>query len=210
MVKEDDYLLTNQEILGGLKAALERGQTLKQAMMSFYQSGYKKLEIEDAARAYLYLQRGNSEVEILNKDQETEKKKFEIPSQEINKKGLFQEEEHKQNLPKINVLNQPEKNEGSISKIKQFFGKKDEEKQYSAIRKTVVPTGSRDEIQERKPEKKVYQKISGYDGKKDFTNFKSKTITGILVISLIVLVGILGLVILFKDELVNFINGLFG
>jgi len=42
MVKEDEYLLTNQEILGGLRTALERGQTLKQAMMSFYQAGYKK------------------------------------------------------------------------------------------------------------------------------------------------------------------------
>ena len=38
-------------ILGGLKGALARGESLRQAMMSFYNAGYKKEEIEEAARA---------------------------------------------------------------------------------------------------------------------------------------------------------------
>ena len=41
----------NEEILGGLKAALARGESLKKAMMSFYSAGYKKEDIEAAARA---------------------------------------------------------------------------------------------------------------------------------------------------------------
>lgn len=41
----------NEEIFSGLKAALERGQSLKNAMMSFYNAGYDKTEIEEAARA---------------------------------------------------------------------------------------------------------------------------------------------------------------
>lgn len=53
MTKEDDYLLTNQEILGGIKSAIARGENLKDAMMTFYQAGYDKEEIEEAARAYL-------------------------------------------------------------------------------------------------------------------------------------------------------------
>lgn len=43
--------MVNNEILGGLKSALERGQSLKLAMMSFYNAGYDKKEIEEAARA---------------------------------------------------------------------------------------------------------------------------------------------------------------
>jgi hypothetical protein len=41
----------NEEILGGLKSALERGESMKKAMMTFFNSGYKKEEIEEAARA---------------------------------------------------------------------------------------------------------------------------------------------------------------
>lgn len=43
--------MVNEEILGGLKLALSKGESLKQAMMSFYNSGYIKEEIESAARA---------------------------------------------------------------------------------------------------------------------------------------------------------------
>jgi len=42
--------MTNQEILGGLKLAMSKGISLKDAMMSFYNSGYEKQEIEQAAR----------------------------------------------------------------------------------------------------------------------------------------------------------------
>jgi len=41
----------NEEILGGLKNALERGESLQKAMMTFFNAGYKKEEIEEAARA---------------------------------------------------------------------------------------------------------------------------------------------------------------
>jgi putative cell wall-binding protein len=53
MTKESDYLLTNQEILGGIQAAVAKGESLKDAMMTFYQAGYEKEEIEDAARSYM-------------------------------------------------------------------------------------------------------------------------------------------------------------
>ena len=43
--------MIRQDILGGLKLAMSKGESLKQAMMSFYNAGYKKNEIEDAARA---------------------------------------------------------------------------------------------------------------------------------------------------------------
>jgi hypothetical protein len=41
--------MVNDEILGGLKSALERGESLKRAMMTFFNAGYKREEIEEAA-----------------------------------------------------------------------------------------------------------------------------------------------------------------
>ncbi len=41
--------MVNQEILEGLRNALARGYSLESAMMSFFNAGYKKEEIEEAA-----------------------------------------------------------------------------------------------------------------------------------------------------------------
>ena len=43
--------MVNRDIVEGLRNALSRGHTLEQAMMSFYNAGYEKQEIEEAARA---------------------------------------------------------------------------------------------------------------------------------------------------------------
>ena len=43
--------MVRDDIFGGLKSALARGQSLKQAMMSFYNSGYPKAEVDEAANA---------------------------------------------------------------------------------------------------------------------------------------------------------------
>jgi len=42
--------MVNQEILGGLRLVLNRGESLEKAMLSFYNAGYKKEEIEEAAK----------------------------------------------------------------------------------------------------------------------------------------------------------------
>ncbi len=42
--------MVNQEILGGLKHALNRGESLEKAMLSFYNAGYRKEEIEETAK----------------------------------------------------------------------------------------------------------------------------------------------------------------
>lgn len=43
--------MVREDILEGLRVALHRGESLKQAMMTFYNSGYNNQEIEEAARA---------------------------------------------------------------------------------------------------------------------------------------------------------------
>jgi len=42
--------MANSELVEGLRSALSRGNTLKQAMASFHNAGYKREEIEEAAR----------------------------------------------------------------------------------------------------------------------------------------------------------------
>ncbi len=40
----------NEEIIGGIVSALSRGESLEKAMMTFYNAGYEKEEIEDSAK----------------------------------------------------------------------------------------------------------------------------------------------------------------
>ena len=42
--------MTNEDIIGGLRNAIVRGQTLQQAMQSFINAGYAKEDVEEAAR----------------------------------------------------------------------------------------------------------------------------------------------------------------
>lgn len=47
-----------EDILEGLKLAMSKGESLQNAMLSFYNSGYQKEEIEEAARALQMQQLG--------------------------------------------------------------------------------------------------------------------------------------------------------
>lgn len=39
----------NKELLGGLRSAVKKGESLQKAMMTFYNAGYRKEEVESAA-----------------------------------------------------------------------------------------------------------------------------------------------------------------
>lgn len=41
--------MVNEDLVGGIEVALSKGKNLKDIMMSYYNSGYKKQEIEEAA-----------------------------------------------------------------------------------------------------------------------------------------------------------------
>lgn len=43
--------MAKEEIVEGLRLAVSKGESLRSAMMSFYNAGYSKQDIEDAARA---------------------------------------------------------------------------------------------------------------------------------------------------------------
>ena len=43
--------MVREDIFAGLKSAVERGESLKQAMISFFNAGYSRGEIQEAAKA---------------------------------------------------------------------------------------------------------------------------------------------------------------
>ena len=49
-------MVVKEEIVEGLRAALARGQSLTKAMMSFYNAGYSKQDVEEASQALQYPQ----------------------------------------------------------------------------------------------------------------------------------------------------------
>ena len=124
----------NEGILGGLKLALSKGESLKQAMISFYNAGYKREEIEEAARE---LQKGSIEQkEIPKKTKEPLKQK---PIQKFSKP--------KKPIQKISAYGMPTqiKNDSSTNQEKIPAVKQKKEK--------IV----------KEPQKIIPQKISNYE-----------------------------------------------
>ena len=142
-----------EDILGGLKLALIRGETLKKAMMTFYNAGYKKNDIEEAARE---LQQMTSQNVIVQKQTTIEK-----PVEKVVQKKIQQP-----------ISSQEVSNYGTTKKIQQ-------------------PISS--------------QEVSDYGAPKKF----NKTIVILLISLLILLLGILASIFLFKEELIVFFNNLF-
>ena len=137
------FIMVKEEIVEGLRGAVSKGESLEKAMTSFYNAGYKKEEIEQAAAAMV------------------------------------------QNQSSVQTMPQPQ----------QFQ------------QKNIMPQATN--IQQRplvQPPKVPVQGVSDY-GKKP--GGKGAIITIILFIMLLLLLGILAGVILFKEELSNFFNSLF-
>lgn len=124
--------MVKEEIFEGLKVALSKGEPLQRAMMSFFNAGYSKEEIEEAAR---YLQISQAPVQ-----------------------------------PQYQQQAQP---------------------------RTAQPS--------QKPFKQPVQKVSAYEEKPRSTGV---VITGILIFLLILLLGVLVAVFLFKDELAAFFGNI--
>jgi hypothetical protein len=178
MVKEEEILVGNEEILGGLKAATSRGETLKEAMMTFYQAGYDKAEIEEAARAYLSQTQGQSNVNPAQRIQTPSSNTKPVEKKKEEKKGLFKKK--KPLLPaKMNPTPSKPQAKAAFSPPK---------------------------VQE----KKSMQRVSNYEPPKKKVKSAGKGLTILLGIILFLLLGALAAVILFKAELVNFFNSLFG
>lgn len=186
--------MVNEEIFGGLASALYRGESLQRAMMTFYNAGYKKEEIEEAARA-LHSQRAG---------QPTTQQTTPIqpipgtiaPSQKpIEKKTIKTQPQPRQKVsgygPSLSQDTEELKKEigTAIHHLKQI-------KIPSRIKIIEGREGPKPPV--------IIQKISDYAGAppKPIT----KAVTLILVVLLILLLGALVAVFFFKEELIEIFN----
>jgi hypothetical protein len=210
-------------LLGGLESALARGQPLKQAMISFYNAGYKKEDIENAARKFQEIhQRRFAELGV---DIEPKKKVISTPVSEYSSKKsqesqkplepktkvfkseiLYQDQE-KQKSDKSNK-NKPEKREQVVSKYGDDSLRQAEDLKeaiiaaISSIKKVPVYVNSPDK---NKPVV-IQQRVSEYESEPPTP--LSKAITFLLIFLLLLLLGLLAAVFFFKDQLIELFNNL--
>ena len=180
MIKEEDYSIFNKEILGGIKEAVERGESLKDVMMTFYQAGYDKGEIENAAREFL--------------NEQNQRLQINMPSSNSTS-------------PVVQSQKKQEQKKNTNKKVKfNYFSTQD--KPLEASKPTKSPIKKLPFIGKISSQPK--QKVSAYGTVKKPKIPKSNALTITLAIILFLLLGVLLVVFVYKGAFVNFINGLFG
>ncbi len=170
--------MVNKEILVGLRAALSKGETLKDAMMSFYNAGYVKEEIEASA---LELYQGDFNGEKINFSED--------------KQGQLQ----KPTIPKIDQIQK----KNQLPVIQKIEKKKVEEK---FLEDSKTEKKQEFEEQPQKIEKRPVNntpKVSDYSEKP----VKCKNgLLMILLYVVIFLLGVSIVVCFFKDKIIDFIS----
>lgn len=171
--------MVREDILGGLKSALLRGYTLKDAMISFYNAGYTKEDIEDAARKLQYQLVENKELrEMVN------------PSAQ-------EAAPNTPNLPKPPQANKLQYGHANTRTMEPLSGKAPS----AGNKKEKSFTIELNHNKEKSHGKKSKKQISNYG-----QNLGVRVATITLVVVLLVLVGALIGIILFKDPIVQFFN----
>lgn len=179
--------MVNDELLEGLKSALERGQSLQMAMMTFFNSGYKKEEIEEAAR---FLVGGNEETSIESlvptytppAVKPTSISPSLSPASSISSKS-----------PQIFIpVTLPLSKQAQMQQMQKPSVQAQQHLQQS--------------IQLTKP----VQKISSYESTKQKEYLRDRPVIFVLVLLLIFLFGALAFTLLFKQQIIDFISSFFG
>jgi hypothetical protein len=185
--------MTNEEIVGGIRIALERGESLKRAMMTFFNAGYKKEEIEEAAR-------------FVNENPTEYPKTSSVV--QVQKKGLFGQT-IKEKIPEKKIISsQPivvpqAPIQSSSQPAQQIVSNYGEQLSIPAnnnpqVKQIISNYGEKQNLSQ------PVQKVSNYiDGKS-----KDKIIVIILIALLIFLLGLLASIFLFKTEIINFFSNL--
>jgi hypothetical protein len=218
--------MLNEEIIGGLVSALSRGQSLESAMMTFYNAGYNKEEIEDSAKE-VYNQVGPQMMGVKGSLQET-LNEIAIKAGVAPTTPAAPAQPQQANTPEKIVLQTPgEKKPGEVVNAKEenkttqgmsnYTGPQSGNYQNSAqiadqiqeaikgLRPVNIPSKIEiinKNIDETKPQ--VIQHVSDYSSQKSV----NKAVTYILIAILLLLLIALGAVFLFKDDLIKLFNNL--
>lgn len=224
--------MINEEIIGGLVSALSRGEPLEKAMMTFFNAGYGKGEIEESAQE-VYKQLGPQAMGIKGSLQDTINEialqtgvKDDKPSKTPNVNSNLNAPKDQIQLQnasdkKASEINNFNKDKNKVPQNVSQYGKNNfNNNQYQNVdditNKIVdaikgikgVSIPSRIEIVQRnidsKPSPAVVQKVSDYSGAPQKT--VGKAATYILIVVLILLLGALAAVFFFKADLIKFFN----
>jgi len=181
--------MVREDILGGLKSALLRGYTLKDAMISFYNAGYVKEDIEEAARKLQYQLIENKELRDLANSSAHGMSPNAPPSP-----GSPGAKATLHSIKKVEKSGKPIP--GSMAPIvggAPPMEKKNKSKSFSIEFK---------HKHKEKPQKKNQKKpVSNYG-----QNIGVRVATITLVVVLLVLVGALIGIVLFKEPIIQFFN----
>jgi hypothetical protein len=225
--------MVSEEIIGGLISALSRGEPLQQAMMTFYNAGYGKDEIEEAAKIVYtqvgaqtaktgYLQEAvktiASKVGLVKKSPKNPSppstivpiqnaKPAEViqkPTQEKKPNEKEDIEKPKDNFSQGHTNYEQNKYNATYQNAEQITSKI--EKAIKELKNINLP--SKIEVINRNVDSKspvVVQRVSHYGGPPKPV---SKVVTYVLVFILILLLGVLAAVFFFKEDLIKIFNNL--
>jgi len=179
--------MVNEEVFGGLKSALERGQTLERAMLTLFNSGYKREDIEEAARALMEIQ----------------------PSAQLTPPI--------KTVPMSPVIKQAPQVLAPPRQPKSFEPMTFQQ-QSTQIQRPIQPQIQKPiqkqpiQIQQPVQVQKPIQKVSNYgeEKQKEERPKREKAIIFILVFLLAFLLGLLAVIFLFKQQLIDYFSNFFG
>jgi hypothetical protein len=204
--------MVNEEIVGGIKNALERGDSLRDAMMSFFNAGYDRKEIEEAAAVLLHYPIKKAETktpvpEIKKVEPKVEHKIELIPIPKVVQKvSSYGEEKPKEIIKpkKKGFLFFKPKAQKELKEMPQPIPKVIIHEEPRLIPKELPKTiiSAMPQTTPKKIEKQIPRKVSSSSAMTP----QEKVIIAILVGLLIFLIGLLVVIFLFRQQLIDFIS----
>ena len=189
--------MEREDIIGGIKIALSKGQKLEDIMQSFYNSGYKKEDIEQAVNE---LFSETSQSIKLQLPQNSPQVKIQIPQPAQQKMISSTSAQVIQSFPQQKPIAQAPQ----TTQAQQTFQQTQQSQQ---TKKDTDSLPTLEEIQSRyksfSPPPLTKQVVSSYKQKN-----KTDAVTIILIIALVLLLGILASVFIFRKQIVEFLNAL--
>jgi len=175
--------MVNEEILGGVKSALERGHSLERAMISLFNAGYKRKEIEEAAVALLESRPSLQVQTQAEAAQGKEKERIKSPPPDMTAQIRAKSAPELQ-APSAQVPMPPPP--------------------------MPKPTLVQKPIQPQKPLERSVQRISSYGRVEPKESSKEKGIIIVLIILLVLLIGLFAAIFLYRQQFIDFLNSFFG
>lgn len=196
--------MVNVEIFAGLRGALERGESLKRAMMTFYNAGYKKEEISEAAGLLKNYHPGTLQEKPIIQEEKQVKPKLDQPTliplikkKKEKPKQPFTEQETKQEFeqPVLQPVQQPQ----PAQPVPNQPAPRGFAQQFPAQAYYIYPTHA------QPPQQYSPKGVSNYPPEPK----KNRTIVYVLLFLLFLLVGLLATIFIFREELVNLVSNMF-